>query len=154
MEFPSFVTGFSDGEACFSVSFSFRKKLKTGIEVRPSFCIAQHKRNLSLLKEVRDYFDCGSIRFSKRDQNYKFEARSIKDLTDKVVPHFRKYKLQSTKKEDFEKFDIICQLISSNHHRSKDYLVQIIELAYQMNESGKRKHTKEKLLKHLSKMKR
>jgi hypothetical protein len=36
---PWYVTGLVDGEGCFSVSFTLRKRLKIGIETRPSFSI-------------------------------------------------------------------------------------------------------------------
>lgn len=61
MEFKSYITGFTDGEGTFSVSFSHRAKLRTNIEARPSFSISQHKRNLEILKEIREYFGVGSI---------------------------------------------------------------------------------------------
>ena len=65
---PWFVTGLVEGEGCFTVSFSFRKKLKVGIETRPSFSISLNKRDLDLLKQVHDYFVCGAIRYSKSDR--------------------------------------------------------------------------------------
>ncbi|PJA87737.1 MAG: endonuclease, partial [Candidatus Moranbacteria bacterium CG_4_9_14_3_um_filter_40_7] len=80
MDFASYVSGFIDGEGCFSVSFNFREKLKTKIEVRPSFSIGQNMRSLEILKMIQKFFDCGSIRFCKNDQCYKYETRNIGDL--------------------------------------------------------------------------
>ena len=67
MEFPSYVTGFVDGEGCFSVSFNWRAKLNTGIEIRPSFSISQNVRSLTILRELYQFFKCGGIRYSRRD---------------------------------------------------------------------------------------
>ena len=153
MDFASYITGFVDGEGCFSVSFNFRAKLKTGIEVRPSFSISQNKRNLDVLKKIQEYFDCGGIRFSKKDQNYKYEVRSITDLIRKIIPHFKNNELKTTKKNDFELFMQICELVSQQKHRNIDHLTAIIDMAYQMNESGKRKYKKAELLSSLNKMK-
>lgn len=147
MEFASYISGFTDGEGSFSISFSVRPKLTTRIEVRPSFSISQHKRNLSTLKEINDYFGVGSIRFSKRDQNYKYEIRSIKDLNKKIIPHFIKFPLKTNKLKDFQKFSEICKMISANLHLNKKFLIEIIDKAYLMNESGKRKYKKSELLK-------
>jgi len=146
MDFASYISGLFDGEGCFSVSFNFREKLKLKIEVRPSFSISQNKRNLSILKEVKDFFKCGSIRFSKKDQTYKYETRSISDLNRKIIPHFEKFPLKTTKARDFKKFSEICALIFTMKHRNKEHLENIIEKAYAMNESGKRKYSKAKLL--------
>ena len=150
MELDSFITGFTDGEGTFSVSFSRRSRIKTSIEVRPSFSISQHKRNLKVLKKIREYFKVGGIRFSKRDQNYKYEVRSIKDLTSKIIPHFENYPLLTSKKEDFKIFSEVCKMVSANKHRNPEYLALIIEKAYLMNESGKRKYKKKDLLRFIT----
>ena len=142
----SYITGFVDGEGCFMISFNKREKMKTGIEIRPSFSIAQHKRNLKVLELIRDYFGCGAIRFSKKDQCYKYEVRSIGDIRKKIIPHFKEYPLKTSKKNDFQIFAYICDMIASSKHLNKTYLEEIIDKAYQMNESGKRKYTKEQLL--------
>ena len=152
MDFASYVSGFVDGEGCFSVSFTLRAKLKTGIEVRPSFSVSQNKRNYAVLKMIRDFFDCGAIRFSKRDQNYKYEVRSINDLVKKIVPHFEKYSLMTSKQRDFNIFTQVCKLIIQSKHLNKEHLCKIIEESHKMNEAGKRKHSEAKLLSVLNKM--
>ena len=149
MDFNSFVSGFTEGEGCFCVSFNQRSKLKTNIEVRPSFSISQNKKNLELIKRIHQNFGCGSIRFSKNDQNYKFEVRSITDLVKKIIPFFRKYPLVGTKKSDFEKFSQVCDSIYKNQHRNPKKLLEIIEISYQIN-CGKRKYQKDELLKHMT----
>ena len=150
MEFSWYLTGFVDGEGCFSVSFNLRSRLSTGIEVRPSFSISQNKRNLDLIKQISDYFGCGGVRFDNKDQTYKYEVRSIDDLIKKIVPHFERYPLKTSKHKDFLIFKDICRLVHSSHHLSPKTLPVILEKAYQMNESGKRKYTKEFLLKQLT----
>jgi hypothetical protein len=146
---PWYITGLVEGEGCFSVSFTLRKRLKLGIETRPSFSISLNRRDLSLLKEIHAYFKCGSVRYSKSDRTYKYEVRSVKDLVEHIIPHFQKYKLNGDKLNDFEKFVQICKKVHANFHRSKKYLPDIINLAYTMNPAGKRKHEKNILLKML-----
>ncbi len=147
MNIASYVTGFADGEGCFSVSFSLRGKMRYGIEIRPSFSVSQHKRNKDIVLFLQSFFRCGGVRFSKRDQNYKFEVRSIDDLIKIVIPHFEQNPLKTSKQKDFENFKRICRLIRSNQHLSQNGIVKIVNLANEMNESGKRKHSKEDLLK-------
>ncbi len=149
-EFSWYITGFADGEGCFSVSFNRRAKLKTGIEVRPSFSIAQNKRSLQVLKDIHAYFGCGAIRFSKHDQMYRYEVRSISDIQKRIIPHFQKYPLQTSKARDFEIFAEVCELIHQSKHLNSDYLEQIIRKSYLMNESGTRRNTQEDLLKILA----
>lgn len=153
MELASYMTGFVDGEGCFSISFNFRKRLRTNIEVRPSFSVSQHRRNLGVIKFLYKYFQCGGIRFSRRDSNYKYEVRNISDLVEIIIPHFEKYPLRTSKTEDFAKFAKICRMMKRNLHLNIKKLGEIIELAYQMNSSGKRRYKKEELLRVLDKMK-
>ncbi len=152
MDFESYITWFVDWEWCFSISFNRREKLKTKIEVRPSFSISQNRRSKDILFKIRDFFSCWAIRFSKNDQTYKYEVRSIKDLTKIIIPHFRKFELMTNKKLDFEKFDYICKLISETKHRNFNYLKEIIELSYNMNFSWKKKYKKQELLSIIDKV--
>ena len=153
MDINSYLTGFVDGEGCFSISFSLRKRYKFGIEVRPSFSISQHKRNKEIIFFIQKFYKCGGVRFSKKDQNYKFETRSIKDLMKIIIPHFQRYPLQTSKKEEFEKFCKICRLIYSNQHLNKSGLIEIIQLSEKVNVSGKKRYQRNDLLKIVSKMK-
>ena len=147
MDINSYITGFADGEGCFLISFSLRKKMKLGIEVRPSFSVSQHKRNKEIILFLQKHFNCGGVRFSKRDQNYKYEVRSIKDLMQKIIPHFEKYPLQTSKKEEFKRFVEICKIIYSNQHLSQKGMMKIIELSRELNVSGNKKFNRSYLLK-------
>lgn len=151
---PWYVTGLVEGEGCFCVSFNRRRRLKVGIETRPSFSISLSKRDLELVKKLREFFGCGGIRFCRSDRTYKFEVRAIDDLWHKVIPHFKRYPLAGQKRRDFELFAQICDLVHRNHHLNPNYLRQIIELAYSMNTSGKRRYSREELLRLLGEVKR
>ena len=61
---PWFITGIVESEGCFSVSFSFRKKLKVGVETKPSFSISLNQKDLKLIKLIHEFFGCGAIRYS------------------------------------------------------------------------------------------
>jgi len=80
-------------------------------------------------------------------------VRSVRDIVKKILPHFEKYPLKGSKKEVFEKFRESVFMVHQNKHLSKKYLPKIIELAYSMNLSGKRKHRKEDLLRALGEVK-
>ncbi len=150
---PWYVTGLVEGEGTFSVNFNKRRRLKVGIETKPSFSVTLHRRDLNLLKGLRAFFGCGAIRYSRADGTYKYEVRSVKDLAKKIVPHFEKYPLAGSKAEDFEKFAEIVRLVHAKHHLNREYLRRIIELAYSMNPSGKRRYEKGELLRLLGEMK-
>ena len=150
---PEYVTGFVDGEGSFLVSFSARSKLSVGVEARPSFSISQHRRNRSILEALHRFFRCGGIRFDRHDQTYKYEVRSLDDIVQRVIPHFVKHPLKTSKANDFEALQAICRLMRANRHRSAEGMRQIIDRAYQMNNLGARRYQKEQLLQMIREMK-
>ena len=150
MDIKSYITGFVDGEGCFLISFSLRSKMKLGIEVRPSFSVSQHKRSQNIIFFLQRFFRCGGVRFSKKDQNYKFEVWNITELMKIIIPHFKKYPLMTSKKDEFEKFAEICELIYSNHHLSQGGLEEIIKLSEKLNVDGNKKYNRNDLLKMIA----
>lgn len=150
---PFYVTGIIEGEGSFCVSFTMRERSTLGIETRPSFSITLSKRDIGLLKEIRIFFGCGGIRYSRSDRTYKYEVRSVKDIRKKIIPHFRRFPLIGEKAKDFEIFERICIMVSANLHLNKEYLKEIVELACTMNPSGRRKYKREDLLRVLCEVK-
>ena len=145
-----YISGYSDGEGCFCVSFSRRpKNIKVGWEVKPSFAVGQNFDRHEVLDLMQTYFDCGFIRRDYSDKTLKYEVRSIDDLISKIIPHFKKYPIISSKKKDFTIFSKICSLIKTESHLKKTGLIKIIKLAYKMNGSGKRRYTEKELLSFL-----
>ena len=53
---PNWVTGFVDGEGCFTVSITQRKDIKLGWHVKPSFTIGLHKKDKPLLQKNPKFF--------------------------------------------------------------------------------------------------
>jgi hypothetical protein len=58
----AYVSGYADGEGCFTVSISPRAKLNVGWEVRPSFSVSQNGDRAEVLHALQAYFGCGRIR--------------------------------------------------------------------------------------------
>lgn len=138
-ELANYISGYVDGEGCFSVSFSERPKLLVGWEVKPSFAVGQNYDRREVLDLMQSYFGCGHMRRDWGDRTLKFEVRRLDDLLDKIVPHFRKFPLKSAKQKDFLRFVEICQRMKNLEHRKKSTLIKIMRSAYAMNGAGKRK---------------
>ena len=149
---PWFVTGLTEGEGCFCVSFTRRASLRTGLEVRPSFALSLNEKDLSLLEELRDYFGCGSIRPSKADRTFKYESRSVGELVEHIVPHFARYPLRGCKADSFAGLARVCRMIGQGDHLKAGGLREIVAIAYEMN-LGKRRFPREALLRALSEVK-
>ncbi len=141
-----YISGFSDGEGCFSVSFSKRDKFLIGWETKPSFCVAQNHDRAEILSLMQRKFGCGFMRRDMKDKTLKYEVRSLHDLLTKVIPHFENYPLMSGKAKDFKLFKRVCTLMEKRKHITFDGLEEITRLAFQMNPSGMRKYTRDNIL--------
>ena len=142
----AYISGYADGEGCFTVSISPRAKLLAGWEVRPSFSVSQNGDRAEVLHALQAFFGCGGIRPDRSDKTLKWETRRLEDLLERVVPHFEQYPLLSGKRADFEAFASVCRLMAAGAHRSHAGLVEIVELARMMNPSGRRRYEATRVL--------
>src|SRR5918912_1427299 len=102
----AYISGYVDGEGCFTVSISPRTKLLVGWEVRPSFSVSQNGDRAEVLHALQAYFGCGRIRPDRSDRTLKWETRRLDDLLGRVVPHFERFPLLSAKL--FQGEGIVC----------------------------------------------
>ena len=138
VDLPSYISGYVDGEGCFNVSISPRPTLAVGWEVRPSISVSQNADRSEVLVMIQRYFECGTLRPDRSDRTLKWETRSLPLISERIVPHFRKYPLLSGKQKDFELFADICERMQRREHCKPDGLAEIVRLAGCMNPSGKR----------------
>ncbi len=149
MDFPSYISGFVEGEGCFCISFQPSRRHRFGWEVRPSFSVSQNADRAELLYMIQKRWECGFIRPDRSDKTIKFEVRNVRDLVEKVLPHFKCYPLASSKQKDVERFDKICRLVHNDRHLDEKGFSEIVEIAMDMNPSGKRKYRTSDILRSL-----
>ena len=137
------IVGYIDGEGCFCVSVIKNNTTKSGYQIFPEFVVTQGAKSLSTLELIKKYFQCGSIWVNRRHDNhkeniYRYCVRSRKDLVERIIPFFEKYSLKSAKRDDFEKFNKVIQLMNNNQHLNKNGLKKVIKIAESMNRKVKR----------------
>ena len=142
----AYISGYADGEGCFTVSIAPRATLAVGWEVRPSFSVSQNGDRAEVLYALQAYFGCGSIRPDRSDKTLKWETRKLDELVGRVVPHFIRYPLLSAKQLDFERFAFVCHLMADGEHRSRDGLIRIVSIVRGMNPGGRRRYNADELL--------
>jgi hypothetical protein len=145
-DLPSYISGYVDGEGCFTVSISPRRTLRVGWEVRPSLSVSQNSDRSEVLLEIQAYFGCGSLRPDRSDKTLKWEVRSLPLLVERVVPHFRRYPFRSGKQRDFEVFADICESMTRGEHLTPMGFQAIVRRAVLMNPSGKRGYSIDRIL--------
>ncbi len=149
MDLNSYISGFADGEGCFCVSFHPSRRHRLGWEARPSFSVSQNADRAELLYELQRLWGCGFIRPDRSDRTLKYEVRNVRELSERVLPHFRAYPLRTSKQADVERLSRICQMILRGRHLDLDGFEEIVRLAMGMNPSGKRKYSGDEILSSL-----
>ncbi|MCH7597938.1 LAGLIDADG family homing endonuclease [Patescibacteria group bacterium] len=141
-----YISGFVDGEGCFSISFTKRSRFIVGWETKPSFSVSQNRDRAQQLFIMQKHFGCGFMRDGKTDDTIKYEVRRLSDLLEKIIPHFEQYPLLSAKQRDVESFKKVCMLMKNNQHTTASGLQSILPIAFSMNSGGKRKYSQKNIL--------
>ncbi len=133
------VIGYVDGEGCFSVSIFKNKTTKFGWQIFPEFVVTQGEKSKKTLKILENFFNCGKIYINKRYDNhneniYRYCVRTRKELTEIIIPFFKKNQLKTAKKEDFEIFAKIIEMMNKNVHANLIGMRKIARLIEKMNQ--------------------
>jgi hypothetical protein len=134
----AWISGFVDGEGCFSVSIIKNQTTRSGWQVFPEFVVTQGEKSRAALKLIRDYFDCGSIYRNTRRDNHKehllrYCVRSQRDLLERIIPFFEKFPLRTEKKDDFQKFKKVLVRMQHGDHLTEKGLQSIARVIQTMN---------------------
>jgi hypothetical protein len=122
-EFGEWLSGFIDGEGCFSIYFD-----KNYIKV--SFTINLHVDDSTILYKIKDYFKVGSVYTTEVKTPTKsgilrvyttFQISSRNQLMVSVIPLREVYKLKTKKYLDFEDFKTIVQFMNENGSNFSKY---------------------------------
>lgn len=104
---PWFITGYTDGEGCFSIGFDKRLSSPSGFKIYIIYqlCAEVNPLNKELLELVKEYFGVGII--SKTGNMYYYHVKSLKSAFI-IRKHFEEFPLQTTK---FVHFKLWCQVM-------------------------------------------
>jgi LAGLIDADG DNA endonuclease family protein len=138
------ITGFVDGEGCFSVSFvrqsdrTGRRGYKLGYQVALRFVVSQGASSVACLEELHAFFGVGYVYSNQRHDNHRehmhqYVVSDRWDLAETIVPFFRENPLRTAKRLDFEKFVRVLEMMEDGLHLTPTGLAQIAEIAETMN---------------------
>lgn len=126
------ITGFVDGEGCFYIGINKHDEMTSGYQILPEFTVVQHKRDVQILYALKSYFQCGVVRTIHGD-SMAFRVRSIKHLTERIIPFFEKHKLKTKKQQDFISFRKVLLKINRKEHLTSEGIEEINQIASKMN---------------------
>lgn len=138
------VTGFVDGEGCFSIGFvrqpdrTKRKGYRTGYQVSHNFAVVQGAKSKSSLEELQKFFGVGKVYINRRYDNHKehlfrYNVYDRDHLLRVIIPFFRRYPMRTAKQRDFEKFARCVEMMQYNLHLTKNGIITIAKIVQTMN---------------------
>jgi hypothetical protein len=133
-----YIVGLTDGEGCFYVETRAPYGVYKTPRVEMHFFIKMTEDEVSLLREVQNFFGCGGVYYQKEyRQNqracYRFGVTAQKDLNDKVIPFFDKHPLKSQKLKNYLLFKEIGELVKRREHKNPKGFEKIKQLKSLMN---------------------
>ena len=132
------IVGFVDGEGCFSISVVRNVTCALGWQVQHEFAVTQAAPSRAALEHVRDVLGCGRIVEQLRYDNHRtsllrFSVKRRDELTRIVVPLFKEHPLRTAKRQDFEWFALVLQMMEHGAHLTKAGLADIASITEAMN---------------------
>ena len=116
--------------------------MSIGWQVLPEFRIVQHEKDEQVLYKIKEYFGFGNIKINRSDKHgtrKEFRVRGLENL-NKIVNFFNQNPLQTLKKNDFEIFSQVINLMNEDKHLTKEGLNEIAKLISRMNRKPKIKY--------------
>lgn len=129
---PWQVTGFTDGEGGFYCSIL--QNPNNRLRVKLEFKVVQKTHSMGILLNLQEFFSCGNVVIDNRKTDTKkYNVTALKDIVEKIVPHFNKYPCLTSKFLNFQNWKEISKLMANNEHLSAEGLQKIIAISNNMN---------------------
>jgi len=142
-----FIAGYVSGEGSFFVSLQRNAAYKTNTQVVCGFSIkvrADDRELIDLIWQALDF--AGNVHeISAERYRYEYDAgirrndavmyivRKRSDLLDHVIPFFDTYPLRGRKRENYELWKQVLDLVERGAHLTPEGLGEIVEIKVRMN---------------------
>jgi hypothetical protein len=106
--------------------------------VRLQFKVTQNETSEQSLNDLKRYFGDGSVGIDKGPA-LKFRIQSKAVILEKVIPHFDKYPLQTSKALDYQDFKRVALMLANNEHKTQEGKEKLLALKAG-NNTGRSEH--------------
>lgn len=130
---PYWVTGITDAEGSFIIATP-NSTSAIGKKVSLRFSLTQKAHSVGILYGLKNYFDCGQVIPSSRGC-MRFVVQKKEDILTKIIPHFEKYPLHTSKALNFNSFKKAAEIVVNGGHLNSNGLNQILSLKTGMNKN-------------------
>ena len=125
-----FIRGEVDGDGSFNVSFRTDRR-RIGV----NFTVIHELSDLSVLNELQQILKCGSV-YKLKSNAARFQVQTVNEILNNIEPFFKETKFNTIKQKQYEIFIEVCKLIKTKGYKNDEDLKTIVDLAWDMNDSG------------------
>jgi len=144
-----YLIGFVEGEGMFYIGIVPSKETKSRWQVIYFFKVSQNPSGKMILNQFKTRLNCGYIKANSKkdltDKSLAFVVRDLKSIKNKIIPFFEGKLI--IKKDNFEKFKKVVNLVNAKKHLTKEGIIKILDISYTMN-TRKRKFSKKEIIKN------
>jgi hypothetical protein len=97
--------------------------------------IILQKKDEVLFNRIKNVLECGFITKPSKRNIIKLNIYNFKDVYNKMIPLFNKYKIIGIKSLDYLDFCKAAELINNKDHLTKEGLEKIRKIIFNMNRS-------------------
>jgi hypothetical protein len=98
------------------------------------FSIHLQTNDLSLLYKIQAFLGgIGTIRFGRDNKSATFSVAKLDDIVNIIIPHFKKYPLESCKAIDFQLWAQCAELMKNKEHLKEAGLYKILSIKSVLN---------------------
>ena len=145
-----YLAGFVDGEGCFYVGFGKRDDLPLGWQIITEFHVSQNLGGMNVLEALKERLDCGYLKQNHaknpKDNSWVLVVKNRKDLTEKVIPFFKKYSFHSQKRQEFIVFSQVINLIKRKKHLDRKGFLKIVRLVFSLQRLSNKRYSEETII--------
>ena len=135
---PYWLLGFVEAEGCFSVMIKKSPTIKTGFSVSLRFQITQHYRDIVLMKNLINIWNCGNVVIKDSKHSIvDFKINKFTVIHNEIIPFFQKYPIQGVKGLDYLDWCKVAELMQNKVHLTKEGIDEIKKIKSRMNTGRK-----------------
>lgn len=131
----SWLSGFIDAEGCFNVTLFKRKSMALGYQVKLRFMIDQ-KDSLETMLFIKDQLNLflthRKLKKGALGSMHRIESNSFIKVPF-IIEYINRFKLKTKKRESFDKWVNVYELVKNKMHLTNEGLSEIRKLSKQVN---------------------
>jgi len=102
--------------------------------------------SISVLENIKNYFNCGYIHINQKTYSAEYVVKSILNLQNIIISHFIKYSIHASKQSSFLIMISVIDILVNKTHYDINVFAKMIKLIFSMNHVTNRTIDQEKKL--------